>query len=68
MNQEPNINNEVNVDSNINLRSLLEYYLSYWIWFLLGLIICLCYAFINIRYSDFQYEATTSIMIKDDKN
>ena len=65
MNQELNINNEANVESNVNIRGLLEYYFHFWPWFLLGLIISISIAFLNIRYSNFQYEATTSIMIKD---
>tara|TARA_B100001059_G_scaffold7672_1_gene6410 strand:- start:5295 stop:7673 length:2379 start_codon:yes stop_codon:yes gene_type:complete len=65
MNQESNINNEANVESNVDLRGLFEYYFHFWPWFLLGLIISISIAFLNIRYSTFQYEATTSIMIKD---
>lgn len=55
-------------ESNINLREILEQYLYFWKWFLLGLIICLTAAFLYLRYSTPEYRAHSKILLLDESN
>jgi capsular exopolysaccharide synthesis family protein len=51
----------------INLREQLDKYLVHWRWFLLSIVICLMGAFLYLRYTISSYEATTTILVKDEK-
>jgi tyrosine-protein kinase Etk/Wzc len=51
----------------INLREQLNKYLVQWRWFLLSIVICLMGAFLYLRYTIPSYEATTTILVKDEK-
>lgn len=51
----------------VNLREQLEKYLIHWRWFLVSVIICLIGAFLYLRYTTPTYEATTTILVKDEK-
>jgi tyrosine-protein kinase Etk/Wzc len=51
----------------INLREQLDKYLVHWRWFLLSLVIGLILAFLYLRYTTPSYEATTTILVKDEK-
>lgn len=54
-------------DDAINIRTEIEKYLIYWKWFLLSIIISLGIAFLFLRYSTPLYNATSSILIKDNQ-
>ena len=43
-------------------------YLSYWRWFLISATLCLALAFVYVRYNVPMFEATATVLIKDDKN
>ncbi|MEO6346345.1 MAG: polysaccharide biosynthesis tyrosine autokinase [Aquaticitalea sp.] len=48
--------------------NIVELYLSKWKWILLSLLIALTVAYVNIRYSSFQYKAMATIKLKQDEN
>nr|WP_315147206.1 polysaccharide biosynthesis tyrosine autokinase [uncultured Flavobacterium sp.] len=50
-----------------NLREQLEKYLVHWRWFLVSVLIGLVLAFLYLRYTSPTYEATTTILVKDEK-
>jgi tyrosine-protein kinase Etk/Wzc len=50
-----------------NLREQLNKYLIHWKWFLLSCLICLALAFLYLRYTTPIYEASTTILVKDEK-
>ena len=58
-----------NEDQNqdLNLKAVLDKYLIHWKWFLLGVFISLTLAFIYLRYAIPQYQAATTILVKDEK-
>lgn len=51
----------------VNLREQLDKYLIHWRWFLLSIVICLIGAFLYLRYTTPSYEASTTILVKDEK-
>jgi capsular exopolysaccharide synthesis family protein len=56
-----------NQSEEVNLREQLDKYIINWPWFLLSVVICLIGAFLYLRYSTPIYEATTAILVKDEK-
>ncbi len=64
---ENNNTSSENLEQEFNLRAILDNYLAHWRWFLLGVIISLVIAFVYLRYSTPQYQATTTILVKDEK-
>jgi len=67
--QKQDFYNDV-IDSEIedvNLREQLDKYLVHWRWFLLSIIIGLALSFIYLRYTTPSYQATTTILVKDEK-
>lgn len=54
-------------EEDIQLRAILEKYLIHWQWFGLGVLLCLVAAFLYLRYSTPQYQASTTILVKDEK-
>ncbi|MDQ6531547.1 polysaccharide biosynthesis tyrosine autokinase [Flavobacterium sp. LHD-85] len=51
----------------LGLKQQLEKYLAHWRWFLLSIIIGLLLAFLYLRFSTPSYEASTTILVKDEK-
>ncbi|PXY45712.1 GumC family protein [Flavobacterium hydrophilum] len=51
----------------VNLREQLDKYLVHWKWFILSALLCLILAFLYLRYTTPSYEASTSILVKDEK-
>jgi tyrosine-protein kinase Etk/Wzc len=51
----------------VNLREQLDKYLIHWKWFVLSVFLCLVLAFLYLRYTTPSYEASTSILVKDEK-
>ena len=60
-------NFDEDLDQNINIREQLEKYLIHWKWFVLGIIVSLFLAFIYLRYAVPMYNATSTILVKDDR-
>ncbi|KUJ61672.1 tyrosine protein kinase [Flavobacteriaceae bacterium CRH] len=50
-----------------NLREQLYKYVIHWKWFLLSVVICLIAVFLYLRYATPIYQATTAILVKDEK-
>ncbi|WP_427874953.1 GumC family protein [Flavobacterium sp. MMS24-S5] len=61
--------NDVDDDDieDLGLKQQLEKYLVHWRWFLLSIIIGLLLAFLYLRFSTAFYEASTTILVKDEK-
>jgi tyrosine-protein kinase Etk/Wzc len=51
----------------VNLREQLDKYLIHWKWFVLSALLCLVLAFLYLRYTTPSYEASTSVLVKDEK-
>ena len=64
---ENNYISEENQDEDFNLRDTLDRYISQWRWFVLAACIALSVAFIYLRYSTPLYQASTTILVKDEK-
>lgn len=52
---------------NFDLRTVLEKYLFHWQWFVLGAFLCLSFAYVYLRYATPLYQASTTILVKDEK-
>lgn len=64
-NNQP-LNNGV-TEHQFDAMQIVQQYLRYWKWFLLGVFLCLTIAFVYFRYTIPQYKAVASILVKDDK-
>lgn len=51
----------------VNLREQLDKYVIHWKWFVLSTFLCLVLAFLYLRYTTPSFEASTSILVKDEK-
>ncbi|MFV8465665.1 GumC family protein [Flavobacterium sp. LB1P62] len=63
---ENNMANET-IEQDFQIRDVIQQYLSNWKWFVLGVFISLLIAFLYLRYSIPQYQASTTILVKDEK-
>jgi tyrosine-protein kinase Etk/Wzc len=54
-------------DESINLREQIDSYFKYWPWFLFSVIITLFFSFLYLRYTQPQYKAVATILVKDDR-
>ena len=54
-----------NHEEEINIRQILEQYLYYWKWFVLGVIVSLIFAFIYIKYAQKQYQVSAKILLNE---
>jgi len=54
-------------EEDFHLKEVLHKYLIYWHWFVICAAVGLLGAFLYLRYSIPQYEATTTILVKDEK-
>ena len=64
---ENNYISEEDQIEDFNLRDTLERYLNHWRWFVLAVCLCITMAFIYLRYTTPQYQASTTILVKDEK-
>jgi tyrosine-protein kinase Etk/Wzc len=60
-------NKKLKKNKELNLTEVLERYLVQWNWFLLGVGVCLSFAYIYLRYTEPQYQSFTTILVKDEK-
>lgn len=58
---------EEDQNEDFNLRDSLEQYLNHWQWFVLAVCLCLTIAYVYLRYTTPQYQARTTILVKDEK-
>lgn len=58
---------EENQSEDFNLRDTLELYISQWHWFVLAVCLCLLVAYTYLRYATPQFQASTTILVKDDR-
>ncbi len=58
---------EENQKDDFDLRMVLEKYLFHWQWFVLGIFLCLSVAYVYLRYATPLYQASTTILVKDEK-
>src|SRR5688500_5141533 len=63
--QRTNFENSTNGENNI--LNLIQRYISYWKWFVLGIILSVVIAFLYIRFQAPMYQVDATILIKDDK-
>jgi len=54
-------------EETVDLKGTLLKYAVHWKWFLLSVVLCLIVAFVYLRYAQTQYQATTTILVKDEK-
>jgi uncharacterized protein involved in exopolysaccharide biosynthesis len=59
---------EMQPDNTPSFGEIVLKYLSYWRWFLISLTLLLGLAFVYLRYTVPMYEASATVLIKDDKN
>ena len=57
-----------NSDQDFQISAIIEQYASHWKWFVLGAFVSLSIAYIYLRYTIPQYRASTTILMKDEKN
>lgn len=55
-------------DSNLDIREIVEKYLSYWKWFLLGVVISVIFAYLSLSFKRPSYEANAAIKIKNEQS
>jgi tyrosine-protein kinase Etk/Wzc len=53
--------------SDVNLREQLDKYVVHWKWFVLSVFLCLILAFLYLRYTTPSYQASISILVKDEQ-
>lgn len=63
---ENNMSNE-NQEQDFQFKAIVDQYASHWKWFVLGVFVSLLIAYIYLRYTTQQYQAATTILVKDEK-
>ncbi|QTE22529.1 GumC family protein [Polaribacter cellanae] len=61
------INSHIEENDTINIREEIEKYALHWKWFVIGVILAIIGAFLYLRYTTPQYNASATIMIKDNQ-
>jgi capsular exopolysaccharide synthesis family protein len=64
---EDDFNSDESHKEDFNIRVALDRYLYFWKWFVLSIFVCFSVAFLYIRYTRPEYQASTTILVKDDK-
>lgn len=67
MEQEFTPQDNIAFNSGFNIKDQLDYYLSNWKWFLLGVVVFFLGAYIYLRYTTPQYNAVATLMLRDEK-
>ncbi|WP_244298981.1 Wzz/FepE/Etk N-terminal domain-containing protein [Flavobacterium nitrogenifigens] len=67
MQKEDFYNDFMEDEIDISLAEQLEKYLIHWKWFVVSVIICMLLAFAYLSYAIPSYEATSTILVKDEK-
>ncbi|RZK07560.1 MAG: polysaccharide biosynthesis tyrosine autokinase [Flavobacterium sp.] len=56
-----------NTESNVSLKESIEKYTIHYRWFILSILVFLVFGFFYIRYTEPQFDTTTTILLKKDK-
>ncbi len=64
---EPTTNSQLKPIESPSLKNIFRKYSSYWMWFILSLILSIIITFLYLRYTVPQYQVNATILIKDDK-
>ncbi|WP_281298254.1 GumC family protein [Flavobacterium limnophilum] len=59
-------NSDDNENEDFNLREAIDRYLDHWQWFVLAVCLCVTMAYVYLRYTTPQYQASTTILVKDE--
>jgi tyrosine-protein kinase Etk/Wzc len=62
-----NNNFDEDFENDFQFKEFLNKYSIHWQWFALGIGVCLLLAFLYLRYTIPQYQASTTILVKDEK-
>lgn len=62
-----NNNFDEDFENDFQFKEIFNKYVIHWQWFALGVGICLIFAFMYLRYTIPQYQASTTILVKDEK-
>lgn len=62
-----NFSSHKEIDNSINIRAEIETYLVHWLWYVIGVVFCVVIGYLYNRYTKPQYNATSTILIKNDK-
>lgn len=54
-------------EQDFQIKDFIDTYAIHWKWFLLGVSLCLFSAYIYLRYTVPQYQASTTLLVKDEK-
>ena len=60
--------NKNDSEETINVKEIINKYLSFWYFFLISIGFCLFIAFLYNRYTEPIYSASTTVLIRDDSN
>ena len=52
-------------EEDINIRQILEQYLYYWKWFVIGIVVSLIFAFLYVKYTQKQYQVSAKILLNE---
>ncbi len=55
------------LQNDFDLKAFFDKYLVHWKWFGLGVSVCLIFTFLYLRYTIPQYQASTTILVEDEK-
>ena len=58
---------ENSVSAEINIKDIIDKYLTHWKWFVFGVIITITSTYFILRYSVPKFEVSATILVKDDK-
>ena len=54
-------------ETSFDFRTILSIFILNWQWFILSIFICLCLAFLYLRYTTPMYQASAKILVKDEQ-
>ena len=54
-------------EEEVQLKVILEKYIVNWKWFVVGVTVCFLIAYVYLRYTTPQFQASATILVKDDK-
>ena len=56
-----------NQEDGLDIKEQFDNYLKHWIWFVISILICTTIALLYLRYTVPQYQASATILVKDEK-
>ncbi|MGL3001258.1 GumC family protein [Flavobacterium sp. RSSB_23] len=54
-------------EENLDFKAIVTKYIVHWKWFLVSVLVCVTIAYIYLRYAPTQFQASTTILVKDEK-